>query len=127
MEARGTSHNPRAAAAEAELAYLRAENARLRFERDQGPDAGATIGQLKSPSAAQPPDENLHDEAWHIASETLVMRDVLIDVCKEIGQTTVILQTRLSALTFDQPERMSDVRAQNARWLTPAAGDGSRR
>jgi hypothetical protein len=111
---------------QSELVLLREENARLRFQRAQPPGADSMIERLKALSVAQPPSEDTRDEAWHLISEALVMRDVLIDVCKEIGQTAVILQTRLSALTFDQPERMSDVRAQNARWLTPAAHDGSR-
>jgi hypothetical protein len=32
---------------------------------------------------------------------------VHIDVCKEIGQTTITLQTRLSELTLDLPDRVS--------------------
>ena len=35
------------------------------------------------------------------------MREVLIDVCKEIGQTMITLQTRLSELGVDLPDRMT--------------------
>ncbi len=97
------SHNERI---EAELVLLREENARLRFERAQRPDAGSTIERLKALSAAQPPDADARDEAWHLISEALVMREVLIDVCKEIGQMAITLQTRLNDLTLDLPDRI---------------------
>lgn len=90
---------------EAELVLLREENARLRMERVQRPDAGPMIDRLKSLSAAAPPDEEQRDQAWHLIGEALVMREVLIDVCKEIGQTTITLQTRLSDLGLDLPGR----------------------
>jgi len=106
---------------ESELVLLREENARLRFERAQRPDAGSMIERLKSLSAAQPPDQNHHDEAWHLVSEALVMRDVLIDVCKEIGQTTITLQTRLSDLALDLPKRIADVGREQSQWLPPSA------
>jgi hypothetical protein len=92
---------------EADLVLLREENARLRFERAQRPDAGSTIERLKALSAAQPPSADRRDEAWHLISEALVMRDVLIDVCKEIGQMTITLQTRLNNLTLDLPDRIN--------------------
>lgn len=90
---------------EAELVLLREENARLRMERAQRPDAGPMIDRLKSLSAAAPPDEDQRDQAWHLIGEALVMREVLIDVCKEIGQTTITLQTRLNDLGLDLPGR----------------------
>jgi hypothetical protein len=106
---------------ESELVLLREENARLRFERAQRPDAGSMIERLKSLSAAQPPDQDHHDEAWHLVSEALVMRDVLIDVCKEIGQTTITLQTRLNDLALDLPVRAADGGREQPQWLPPSA------
>jgi hypothetical protein len=92
---------------EADLVLLREENARLRFERAQRPDAGSTIERLKALSAAEPPSVDRRDAAWHLISEALVMREVLIDVCKEIGQMTITLQTRLNNLTLDLPDRIN--------------------
>ena len=105
---------------ESELVLLREENARLRLERAQRPDAGSMIERLKTLSADQSPTHDHRDEAWHLVSEALVMRDVLIDVCKEIGQTTITLQTRLSALALDLPDRIGDLSPQRAGWLPPA-------
>ena len=87
-----------------ELVLLREENARLRFERAKPPDPDSMIDRLKSLSVAQPPSEDHRDEAWHLVGEVLVMREVLIDVCKEIGQTMITLQTRLSELGLDRPD-----------------------
>ena len=112
---------------ETELVLLREENARLRFERAQRPDAGSMIERLKSLSAAQPPNQNHRDEAWHLISEALVMRDVLIDVCKEIGQTTITLQTRLSDLALDLPERLGVDGPQIVERFPSAAPEASRR
>jgi hypothetical protein len=91
---------------EAELALLREENARLRCERAQRPDAGSLVQRLRDLSAAQPPNEDHRDAAWHLIAEALVMREVLVDVCKEIGQTTITLQTRLRDLGLDLPDRL---------------------
>jgi hypothetical protein len=90
-----------------ELVLLREENARLRFERAQAPDPDSMIERLKALSVAQPPNEDHRDEAWHLVGEVLVMREVLIDVCKEIGQTMITLQTRLSELGLDLPDRLA--------------------
>jgi hypothetical protein len=106
---------------ETELVLLREENARLRLERAQRPDAGPMIERLKTLSAIEPPDHDHRDEAWHLISQALVMRDVLIDVCKEIGQTTITLQTRLSDLAPDLADRVGEVRAEKVGWRAPAA------
>ncbi|MEA2232940.1 MAG: hypothetical protein QOD83_2756 [Solirubrobacteraceae bacterium] len=106
---------------ETELVLLREENARLRLERAQRPGAGPMIERLKTLSTCEPPDQDHRDEAWHLISQALVMRDVLIDVCKEIGQTTTTLQTRLSDLAPDLADRVGDVRAQPVQRRAPAA------
>jgi hypothetical protein len=108
---------------QAELVLLREENARLRFERAQQPDVDSMIERLKALSAAQAFDEDHRDAAWHLVSEALVMREVLIDVCKEIGQTTITLQTRLSELALDLPDRVSTPRGhkRSASLASPSA------
>lgn len=108
---------------EAELALLREENARLRFERARRPDAGSLVERLRALAATTPPDEDHRDAAWHLVGEVLVMRDVLIDVCTEIGQTTITLQTRLSDLGLDLPERLdlADAPVPHASLASPYA------
>ena len=106
---------------QAELVLLREENARLRFERVQRPDADSMIEHLKTLSAAQPPDEDDRDDAWHLIGEALVMREVLIDICKEIGQTSITLQTRLNELQPDLPQRDVPPAPQERRTVAAAA------
>ena len=105
-----------------ELVLLREENARLRFQRAQPPDADSMIERLKALSVASPSEDH-RDEAWHLVGEALVMREVLIDVCKEIGQTMITLQTRLSELGLDLPDRIAPPAAheRHASLASPAA------
>jgi hypothetical protein len=110
---------------QAELVLLREENARLRFKRAQRPDADSMIERLHALSAAQPPSADHRDEAWHLVSEALVMREVLIDICTEIGQTAITLQTRLSNLGIDLTGAMAPPAAP-ARQPTPLAPSASR-
>ena len=93
---------------QSELVLLREENARLRFQRAQPPGAESMIERLKALSVASASEDH-RDEAWHLVSEALVMREVLIDVCKEIGQTMITLQTRLSELGLDLPDRVAQL------------------
>jgi hypothetical protein len=111
---------------QSELVLLREENARLRFQRAQPPGADSMIERLKALSVAHPPSEDSRDEAWHLISEALVMREVLIDVCKEIGQTMITLQTRLSELGLDLPDRMAPPAAheRHASLASPTATAG---
>ena len=110
---------------QSELVLLREENARLRFQRAQPPGADSMIERLKALSVAQPPSEDHRDEAWHLISEALVMREVLIDVCKEIGQTMITLQTRLSELGLDLPDRMAPpAHERHAALASPTATAG---
>jgi hypothetical protein len=111
---------------EAELVLLREENARLRFRGAQSPDADSMIERLKALSVAQPPSEDHRDEAWHLVSEALAMREVLIDVCKEIGQTMITLQTRLSELGLDLPDRIAPPtpHERHASLASPSASAG---
>jgi hypothetical protein len=108
---------------QAELVLLREENARLRFERAQRPDADSMIERLTALSAAQPPSADHRDEAWHLVGEALVMREVLIDICTEIGQTVITLQTRLGNLGIDLPQRVAAPAApeRHPTLVTPSA------
>jgi hypothetical protein len=83
---------------EAELAPLREENARLRGEFSQPRSVHGVAEQLSALSGQHP-----IDELDHVATQALAMRDGLADVCKELGQTTMTLQTRLHGLQAELP------------------------
>jgi hypothetical protein len=85
---------------EAEIVLLREDNARLRLGQAQMPDAGRLVERLRvlverCPDGALRDREDQGDEIWQILSEATLVRNVLIDVCAEIGQVVVTLQSRL--------------------------------
>jgi hypothetical protein len=83
-------------ALEADALLLREENARLRVKLEASPDVGHVIERLRTiPPRSQ--DEHGED-AWQMLTEMIVMRNSLIDVCREIGQTMAGLQSSLEAL-----------------------------
>ncbi len=88
---------------EAEIALLREDNARLRLEQAQSPDAGRLIESLRSASEGRVKGdpcaaENVGDEVWQHFTETMLLRNTLIDICAELGQVAVNLQSgRLGA------------------------------
>lgn len=102
--ARMSQHAPSdLARLEAEIVLLREDNARLRLGQAQMPDAGRLVERLRvlverCPDGALRDREDQGDEIWQILSEATLVRNVLIDVCAEIGQVVVTLQSRLDDL-----------------------------
>jgi hypothetical protein len=96
-------------ALEADALLLREENARLRVKLVAPPNVGHVIERLRAiPTPSTPegdhgPASQEHaeqaDEALHVLTEAIVMRNALLDVCSEIGQVMAGLEARLAALT----------------------------
>jgi hypothetical protein len=102
------------ASLQAEIAVLREENARLRVARRtgvtdslsvlrslalDGPEAAGAAGAddaRQDTGAASWSDEA--DAAWQTLTDALVMRDVLLDTCRQIQTLTAQLQRRLERL-----------------------------
>ncbi len=89
---------------EAEIALLREDNARLRIAQAQRPDAGSLIARVRAMVEQLPDGGDRHpddqgDEIFHLLSEAIVMRNVLIDVCEEVGRASVTMQGRLEEMT----------------------------
>ncbi|MCA1700269.1 MAG: hypothetical protein LC790_15755 [Actinobacteria bacterium] len=99
---------------------LREDNARLRLGQAQTPDAGRLVERLRvlvehCPDGALSGGEDHGDEIWQMLSEATLVRNVLIDVCTEIGQVVVTLQGRLDDLVsqarFGEPNYRDRQRA----------------
>jgi hypothetical protein len=97
-------------ALEADALLLREENARLRVKLVAPPNVGNVIERLRAlptpastPEAEHVPSNQEHeeqaDEALHVLTEAIVMRNALLEVCSEIGQVMAGLEARLAALT----------------------------
>jgi hypothetical protein len=93
-----------AEALEADALLLREENARLRVKLEAAPDAGAVIERLRAlPKPANGDhatdgDDSI-DAAWQMLTEVLVMRNSLIEICREIGHVMAKLETSLESLS----------------------------
>lgn len=88
-------------ALEADAMLLREENARLRVKLEQPPDVGHVIERLRAISAYPTSEDS--DDAWQLLTEAIVMRNALIEVCREIGQAMGALEARLSFLEPPEP------------------------
>ena len=100
-------------ALEADALLLREENARLRVKLEAPPTVGHVIERLRAlPTPPSTPEEEhgptnqehmehgeQGDEALHVLTEAIVMRNALLEVCGEIGQVMAGLEARLAALT----------------------------
>jgi hypothetical protein len=85
---------------ESELALLREENARLKVKREQ-PGARAVqerVRELLPPRGAQGRDD---DEPWELLTSCLMLRDGLVDACREIEQGMRETRRRLDAILPD--------------------------
>ncbi len=83
----------RAASLEAEAARLREENRRLR--ESLSPSAG--VGEELMTLSGQRPLDALDD----VAMRAMGLRDDLVEICRQLAQTAMTLQTRLRELTPD--------------------------
>ena len=94
----GEAGNGSLDALEAELALLREENARLRAEQASAPPAGQLIEHVRGLGQNGHTNADLEDEAWQVLSEVLVMRNVLADICQEVGSAMSRFEDRLRLL-----------------------------
>jgi hypothetical protein len=93
-------------ALEADALLLREENARLRVKLESSPDVGHVIERLRALTTPRSSDAEHGDEAWRLFTEAIVLRNALIEVCKEIGEAMASLEARLESLTA--PSELSE-------------------
>jgi hypothetical protein len=86
------------AALEAEIVLLREENARLRAARRQPHDVGNTLERTRSPRPEELDRGNLADETSQMLVEGLVIRESLIEICRDIERSMEMFEARLDAL-----------------------------
>ena len=81
----------------AELLLLREENARLKAAPHRGPDVGTLLGQARTVAGVQA-DHEVADETARLLVEGLVIRESLLELCRELERAMVAFQARLNAL-----------------------------
>lgn len=97
----GTDHEA------SELALLREENAYLRMKLAAKPNVSRAVEAINGLNAHAP--EGTTDDGWNVLVESLVIRDTLIDACRELVSATNQLEGRLLAL---DPQDISSNGAQ---------------
>lgn len=109
---------------ETELALLREENAQLKVERHRPADAGHVIERMRSlrTQSAIEPQADVSAAAvgeTRAIAECLVMRDGLMEACREVQQAMQGIRGRLGALAGDIHSRVDDP-AKPARLAVPS-------
>ena len=77
---------------------LREENARLKAARHQAHDVGKLLERTRSLRSRSSTAANLADETAQMLVEGLVIRESLIEICREIERSMVVFGARLEAL-----------------------------
>lgn len=108
---------------ETELALLREENAQLKVERHRPADAGHVIERMRS-IRLQTPSEQAGESAQtaeaHVIAECLVVRDGLMEACREVQQAMQGIRGRLGALAGEIQSRPGE-RATSGRLAASTA------
>jgi hypothetical protein len=89
----------------AELVLLREENARLKAAEHKGPDIDGLLTRARSLSAVRDDEDGgAADEATRVLAEGLVIRESLLEICRQIERVMVSFEARLLALGGGGPE-----------------------
>jgi hypothetical protein len=102
-------------ALEADSLLLREENAGLREKLEASPSIGHVIERLRALPGGAPGSDSCDDDHWQKLLDLIVMRNSLIDVCREITSVMAGLEDRLTALDVEGQQRnghLKEARAQ---------------
>jgi hypothetical protein len=82
----------------AELLLLREENARLKAAQHQRADVSRLIGRARSLAAAEPDRDSVSDDVEQLLVEGLLIRESLLEICREVERSMVAFEGKLNAL-----------------------------
>jgi hypothetical protein len=88
---------------QAELVLLREENARLKAAQHRGPDIAGLLARARALPAAEADPSSAADESTRLLVEGLVMRESMLEICREIERAMVTFEARLTALQTATP------------------------
>jgi hypothetical protein len=115
-----------------ELVLLREENARLKAAEHKGPDIEGLLTRARSLSAARDDDAGVADETTRVLVEGLVIRESLLEICRQIERVMASFEARLRALPGgqDREDPLQPPRAlegvHGGHWSEPPHLNGSR-
>jgi hypothetical protein len=82
----------------AELVLLREENARLSAAAHEPPSLGRLVGRARSLGGAQANHDDSADEATQMFVEGVVLRESLLEVCRELEHSIAAVKARLDRM-----------------------------
>ena len=86
---------------------LREENSRLKASQHQRPELGRLLGRAHTLPAPEARRDGAADEAAQMLVEGLVIREALLEICKEIERSMVVFEAKLDALRAATAHRSS--------------------
>ena len=91
----------------AELVLLREENARLKAAQHRRADVGRLLDRARSLPAAAADSGGASDDTAQLLFDGLVIRESLLEICREIERAMVAFEAKLDALATAAVERPS--------------------
>lgn len=98
----------------AELVLLREENARLKAAQHRRADVGRLLDRARSLPAATADSGGASDDTAQLLFDGLVIRESLLEICREIERAMVAFEARLDALATAADERPGSPLAESA-------------
>jgi hypothetical protein len=86
------------ASLEAELLLLREENARLKAGRHGEAEFDTLLARARALPEGTADRADADDDAAHLVAETLVIREILIELCREIDRSVSALVDQLDRM-----------------------------
>ena len=119
-----------------ELVLLREENARLKAAEHPGPAREGLPPRGRARAGARAADAGMAAETTKVLVEGLVIRESLLEICRQIERVMVSFEARLRALPGGQDQDMAlqppresdndDGRERGGHWSEPPRLNGSR-
>jgi hypothetical protein len=97
------------ASVHAELVLLREENARLKAAQHRRADVGRLLDRARSLPAATADSGGASDDTAQLLFDGLVIRESLLEICREIERAMVAFEAKLDALAAAAVDRSSPV------------------
>jgi len=91
----------------AELVLLREENARLKAAQHRRADVGRLLDRARSLPAATADSGGASDDTAQLLFDGLVIRESLLEICREIERAMVAFEAKLDALATAAIDRPS--------------------
>ena len=102
------------ASVHAELVLLREENARLKAAQHRRADVSRLLERARSLPSAATDRDGTSDDTAQLLFDGLVIRESLLEICREIERSMVAFEAKLDALATMAIDRPAAARAEHS-------------